>query len=192
MTLFLVLSGFEGIVLLLDDVGGTRKELVKEFEEAGRVEGINEVGRAGAGLRRGSLDDDDGNLRGAGANGRDDLLARNIVDGGVENDAVDAGEALKGLESLSAAVGRDDVELRGFDDELAGGNGAGMLAVDDEETWPSHGYMVRGEDVGTVMGRGSFVECLNSTTGIGTAAIKKLKKMRGMGTSNIEMVTGSM
>src|SRR6185312_14200644 len=96
----LILFGFEDVVLLLDGLGRAGEELMEEFEEAGGIEGVDVMGGAGAMLRAGTLDDDDRNLRGAGANSGDDGFAGNVVDGGVQDDAVDVGKALEGFKGF--------------------------------------------------------------------------------------------
>lgn len=80
----------------------------------------------------------------------DQLAAGDVGDGDVEDDAVNAREFFEGLDGFGSAVGSDDVELRGLDDELAGGDGAGVFAVDDEEAGPEH--------VGLILAEGTFVE----------------------------------
>ena len=109
-----------------------------------RVEGVELVRGAGAVDRAGALNHDDGNVRRALANGGDDGLAGDVVNHGIEHGTVDVWEMLKGLDGFFAAVGGDDIEFCGLDDQLARGDGAGVFAVDDEKTGPNHGAMLRG------------------------------------------------
>jgi hypothetical protein len=146
----LILFGFKGVVLLPDEVGGAGEEVAEDFEELNGVEGVDVVVGAGTLGAAGALDDDDGDF-GAAANGSQDFAAGNVADGCVEDDAVNAGKTLEGLDSFCPVVGRDHVELRGLDDELPHGDGGGVLAIDDQETRPDHRAMLRGEDVVVVM-----------------------------------------
>jgi hypothetical protein len=146
-----VLFGFEGVVLLLDDFSFAGEEFVEEFEEIGWVEGVDEVGRTGAVLRAGTLHDDDGGVGNAGANSGDDLLAGDVVNGGVEHHTVDGGKTLEGFQGFGAAVGGDDVELCGLDNQFAGRDAGGVFAVDDEKTGANHNSMVSALDVPVVI-----------------------------------------
>lgn len=123
---------------------------MKELEEGGWVEGVDVVGGTRTGFRTRTLNDDDGALRSAGAKGGDNLFAWNVMDGGVENNAVDVGKTFEGFEGLRSAVSGNDVEFSGLDDELARGDGARVFAVDDEEAGADHEWIVRG-DVGAVL-----------------------------------------
>jgi hypothetical protein len=64
------------------------------------------------------------------------------VAGGIEDGTVDGREPLDRIEGFLAAISGDDVELRGFDHQFAGGDVGGKLTVDDEETRPCHGSLI--------------------------------------------------
>ena len=53
----------------------------------------------------------------------------------VHNDGIDCREPSDGLEGFVDAVGGQDVEFSGFDDEFAGGNASRVLAVHDQKAW---------------------------------------------------------
>ncbi len=86
----------------------------------------------------GRADDDDGKVGVAFLDPRDKVAAGHVADTGVEDNAVDLWERGQSFYSLRCAVGGDDVELGGFDDELTGGNATGVFAIDDEKAWPDH------------------------------------------------------
>ena len=130
---------------MLDGAALAGKELMEELEQMRGVEGVDLVGGAGAIDRSGTLNHDDGNVRRALANGGDDCFAGDVVNHGVEDSTVDVREMLKGLDGFFAAVGGDDIEFCGLDDQLARGDGAGVFAVDDEKTGPNHGDILRGK-----------------------------------------------
>jgi hypothetical protein len=69
----------------------------------------------------------------------DEIGARDVLDASVKDCAADRGKTVKEIERFASAVGSDDVELGGFDDELASGDAAGKFAVDDEKTGSIHG-----------------------------------------------------
>ena len=67
---------------------------------------------------------------------------------GVGNDSVEVGIALEGVDGFEAAVGGDDVEFGGFDDELAGGYAAGRFAIDYKKARPDHFLFLSGQRCG--------------------------------------------
>ncbi len=69
------------------------------------------------------------------------LAAGYVRDRDIENNTVDARELLKSLNSFGTTVSSDDVKLRGLDDKLAGGDGAGVFTVDDEKTRSEHAWV---------------------------------------------------
>lgn len=81
------------------------------------------------------MDDDDGD---SGVNLFD---CSDEVGGGhlrhfrVHHDSVDCRESPEGGERLLGAVGGENVELGGFDDELAGGYASRVFVVNNEKAW---------------------------------------------------------
>jgi len=132
----------EALVGGFDDAGFLGIEAAEELEEIGGVEGLEVVRGPGALGRARSHDDDDGAVGGEVLELLDEFGAGHVADASVENNAADAGEDLEGFEGFVAAVGGDDVELGGFDDQLARGDAAGVFAIDDEKTGADHGFII--------------------------------------------------
>lgn len=129
----------EVFVALLDDGGSMWLKAFEGFEQLCGIEGFQlEVG-LWAIVRSGWGDDDDGNSGLECFELADKIGGGNIFDTRIENNPVDGGEESKCLEGFLAAVCGEDVELCGFDDELAGGDATRELAVDDEKTRSDHG-----------------------------------------------------
>ena len=61
----------------------------------------------------------------------DHLSAGHVAKIGVHHHAINRREPLQGLQRLFAAVSRDDIQLRGLDNEFARGDTAGVLAIDN-------------------------------------------------------------
>lgn len=91
-------------------------------------------------MRAGSADGDDGKRGDELFDASDEVAAGHVADTGVEDNAIDLGEAFEGFDGFFGAVGGDDVKLGGFDDQLAGGDTARVLAVDDQKTGTDHGF----------------------------------------------------
>jgi len=91
-------------------------------------------------VRAGCADSDDGERREEALDVGDEVAAGHVADTGVEDYAVDLGEAFEGFDGFFGAVGGDDVKLGGFDDQLAGRDAARVLAVDDQKTGTDHGF----------------------------------------------------
>lgn len=67
------------------------------------------------------------------------LMAGKISDAGIENCGIHRRECFQGLDGFSPTVCRDDIELCGLNDELAGGDAAGVFLVDYEKAGSDHG-----------------------------------------------------
>jgi len=65
-------------------------------------------------------------------------VAGYVIETTIEDDTTDGGESGEDVEGFLAAVRREDVELGGFDHQLAGRDAAGKLPVDDEEAGSDH------------------------------------------------------
>jgi len=89
-------------------------------------------------LRARCADDDKRKVSGKNAQIFDQLRAAHVPDARIDNGAVDVRKALEGLNRLLPAIGRDDVEFSGLNDEFAGGDAAGVFAVDNEKAGPVH------------------------------------------------------
>ena len=111
---------------------------MQEFEQAGGIEEFEVVVGFGAVVGAGCVDDDDGELGVTRFELTDDFFGWAIAQAGVQDDAVEGREATDGFNCFGAAVGGDDVEFCGFDDELASGDVCGELTVYDEEAGPGH------------------------------------------------------
>src|SRR6185312_9547774 len=127
----------EVLIALLDGGGGLGVKLLEKFEQAGRVEEFQVVVRGGALLVH-AADHDDGQFWVELFDGEHDVVGLHVADDVVDDDAVNGWEALDGLNGFSAGVCSDDVELCGLDDEFAGRDVGGKLAVDDEKAGTSH------------------------------------------------------
>ena len=117
-------------------------ETLEQGEKFFGVEGLQSVvGGITAGVaRRG--DYDYGELRLEGFQGEDQFVAGHVGHAGVGDYAVDGGELAQDFDGLMAAVGGDDVEFGGFDDQLAGRDAGGGFAVNDEEAGTEHAYLL--------------------------------------------------
>ncbi len=97
---------------------------------------------------RGRGDDDDWNPGVELLDGGDEIVAGHVDHAGVGDDSVEGGELAHCLDGLVAAVGRDDVELGGLNDKLAGGDAGGGFAIDDEKAGPDHASILRPSNTG--------------------------------------------
>ena len=132
----------ELLVALFDGRGLRGDEALEQREEFAGLEAFELV----VGLRtlvgsRGA-DDDDGEFRINLLELGDEIAAGHVADAGVEDDAVQAGEGLQGVDRFESAVGGDDVELGGLDNEFARGDAAGVLTVDDKKAGPNHAVII--------------------------------------------------
>jgi len=113
-------------------------ERSEKFEKLGGLEGFEIVACAWTVGRTGGVDDDERESGVDGAELFDELSAGCVFNAGIDNDTVDEREALEGFYGFLAAVSGDDIELGSLNDELAGGDAAGVFAVNNEETGPGH------------------------------------------------------
>jgi hypothetical protein len=142
--LVLVLGLTEALVLGFDGCGFFGRDGLEKLEKLGGLEGVEVKVGAGAVGRAGGVDDDEWELGVDGVELFDEAFTRGVLDAGVDDDTVDQGEALEGLNGFFAAVGGDDVEFGGLNDELSRGDAAGVFAVDNEETGPGHVSIIGG------------------------------------------------
>lgn len=80
----------------------------------------------------------DRNLRLKGLNLANYLTAGDVFQAPIEDDSADSRKSREDFQCLLARVGRQNVEFSGFDHELAGGDTAGKLPVDNKKTGPVH------------------------------------------------------
>ena len=106
-------------------------EAAEDFEKLCRVEGFEMMVGGGTTFEAWSGDYDDWNHRLKKFDFLGDFVAGDVVEAAVEDDATDGWKTGEDFESFLAAIGREDVELGGFDHKLAGRNTAGKLPVDD-------------------------------------------------------------
>lgn len=78
----------------------------------------------------------------------DEVRARHVAHAGVKDDAVHVGKEMEDFDGFGAAVSGEDVDFCGLDDELAGGDGAGVFAIGDEIAGPDHAFDYDGQKLG--------------------------------------------
>jgi len=93
----------------------------------------------------GSADDDYGNFGIDFFEFGDEIATAHVANACVEDDAMHIGESLQGFDRFGGAVGGDDVEFGGLDDELARGNATGIFTVDDKKAGPDHAAIMERE-----------------------------------------------
>jgi hypothetical protein len=90
------------------------------------------------GIVAGGRDRHDGDFVADLAKAGDQLGAGHALHLGIEDDAVDGGEAGEHGDGLRGTIGGNHVEQSGFDDQLADGNAAWVLLIDDQKTGADH------------------------------------------------------
>ena len=134
---------FQVFVALLDLGGGFGLEFLEKRKEEPWIEGFEGViGLFTEGVA-GCADEDDGYFWLQVFKCCNERIGWHIFHAGVHNDTVQCGKFAQGFDGFFAAVGGDDVELGGLDDEFAGGDAGGGFAIDDEVTGADHGSSIR-------------------------------------------------
>ena len=135
---------FEIFVAALDAGGGFGLQGLQQTEELPGVKGFQGVIRQFAGSASGSADHNDRNFGMDGFEGSDQCVALHVRKARVGDDAVHSREAFQRVNGFLAAIGGDDVELCGFNDEFSRGDSARRLPIDDEKTGPVHAIHYEG------------------------------------------------
>jgi len=130
------------LVALLDCSRLGWDEGLQKGEELGGFEAFEQVVSLRTFVRAWGTDNDDGKRGVEFFHSGDEIAAGHVADAGVEDDAVQAGEGLQGVDRFESAVGGDDVELGGLDNEFARGDAAGVLTVDDKKAGPNHAVII--------------------------------------------------
>jgi len=143
---------FEVLVALGDLSGGLGLEGFEEGKKLLGIEGVEVVVGADGGDAAWGVDDDYGDFGVDLFEFSDEVVAGHVGEASVGDDAVEGGVFAEGFDGLVAGVGGEDVEFGGFDDQLAGRNGRGAFAIDDEEAGANHDSIV-GRAGGKVQGR---------------------------------------
>jgi len=134
---------FQVFVALLDFGGGFGLEFFEEREKPPGVEGLEDMVGMFASRMAWSADDDDRKFRLKLFERVYEVATGHVFHARIGDDAIESGELAEGFDGFFAAVGGDDVELGGFDDELAGGDAGGGFAIDDEVTRADHDSSIR-------------------------------------------------
>lgn len=110
-----------------------RAEALQEAEQLLGIEGVELVVGPGARLAEWPMDDDDGHGGIDVFDGFYKIGTGHLGHFRIHHDSVDGRETPQGIEGLSGAIGGEDVELRGLDDKLAGGNASRVFAVNHQK-----------------------------------------------------------
>jgi hypothetical protein len=129
----------ESFVHLQDDGRLFRLKLLEQPEQFGGVEGFQVVVRADAGVSTDPAHSNNDDVALDCLELLNDLAARQISDARIEDDTIYCRKLSECLDSFSAAVCGDDVEFGCLNDELAGGDTAGMFLVYDEKAGSDQG-----------------------------------------------------
>ena len=146
---------FQFFIAFFDGAGGFGEEGFQKCKEAGGIEGVEGMGGEIAGGTGGGINNDAGEPWTDLLDGGEEMVAGHVDHAGVGDEAVEGGEFAQGFDGFLAGVGGDDVELGGFDDELAGGDTGGSFTVNDEEAGTDQREYLAGEKdrVGLKTGR---------------------------------------
>jgi hypothetical protein len=132
----------ELLVAFFDGSSLSRGEALKKGEKLGGLEAFEQMIGLGAVVGARGADDDDRQLGIEFFKSCDEIATGHIADAGIEDNAMQTRKRLEGVDGFECAVGGDDVEFGGLDDEFARGDAAGVLTVDDEEAGPNHPVII--------------------------------------------------
>ena len=136
-------SVFEERVVTLNLRGPGGFEAPEKFKDACGVEGVDVVVRMRRLLCSGGTDQNDGSLWLPVLEQSAKLGGGYVRDAGVQNDSVDAWEAIQGRDRFLSGVCRDDIELRGLDDKFACGDASCKFSVNHQKTGSSHALTIQ-------------------------------------------------
>ena len=124
---------FQRFVSLFDSLRLFGAEALQQAEQLLGVESVELIFGPVARLTEWPVDDNDGHRRCESLERADEVGAGTLRHFGVHDDSVHCREAPEHGKRLVGAIGGEDVELRGLDDKLAGGNASRVFAINHQK-----------------------------------------------------------
>jgi hypothetical protein len=133
---------FEVFVAFFNGGYGLWLEFFQKRQQTPWIEGFHVVIRILAGGVARAADQDYGDFGLSLLERRDQFFGGHVFHACVQHHSIEGGKFRQRFNGFFAAVGGDDVEFRGLDDEFARGDAAGGFAVDHEIAGSDHASIV--------------------------------------------------